>query len=176
MSKIEDKFQKLYEEHTRIDLEPYDKVFEILRKISNPKKGITITELAEKANFKRTKVERIIRLLKKYKYVKTVQGSNRIPYLCIIDRKDERDWKWGKENIGSNIKKNYDSLLKELDKAKNLEKGLKTEIKSYQNKKKNGKFFKVYNLIVENIWSNMEGLELNKMEIGSTAVRYCIGG
>ena len=175
MSKLEDKFQRIKREHPRINLEPYDKVFEILNKISNPKKGVTITELAEKANFKRTKVDRIIRVLKKYKYVKTVEGSNRIPYLCVIDKKDERDWKWGKEDIGNNLDENYNSLLKNLDKAKNLEKGLKTEIKSYQNRKKNGKFFKVYNTIVENIWSNAKDSDLNKLEMGSTAVRYCAG-
>lgn len=175
MSKTKNKFRRLHEEHPRIDLKPYDKVFEILRKISNPKKGVTITELAEKANFKRTKVERIMRLLRGYKYVKTVQGGNRIPYLCIIDEKDKRDWKWGKGDIGSNIDKNYDFLLKNLDKTKNLEKELKTEIKSYQTKKKNGKFFKVYNKIIENIWSNIKNSNLNKMEMGSTAVRYCAG-
>ena len=175
MSKTEDKFQRLYKEHPRINLEPYDKVFEVLRKISNPKKGVTITELAEKANFKRTKVDIIIKILKKYKYVKTVEGSNRIPYLCIIDKQDERDWKWGKEDIGNNLDENYNSLLKNLDKAKNLEKGLKTEIKSYQNRKKNGKFFKVYNTIVESVWSNEKDSDLNKLEMGSTAVRYCAG-
>lgn len=173
MSKLEDKFQRIHREHPRIDLKPYDEIFEVLKKISSPKKGVTITELAEKANFKRTRVDRIIKLLKKYGHAKIVSGSNRIPHLCIINKKDEREWKRGKEDIGNNLNKNYDSLLKSLDKTKDLEKGLKTEIKSYQNRKKNGKFFKVYNTIVDNIWSNVEDPDLNKMEIGSTAVRYC---
>lgn len=175
MSIIEDKFQSIHREHPRIDLKPYDEVFEVLNKIGSPKKGVTITELAEKANFKRTKVDRIIRILKKYGYVKTVEGSNRIPYLCMIDKENDRDWKWGKDDIGDNLDKNYNSLLKNLDKTKDIEKGLKTEIKSYQNKKKNGKFFKVYNTIVDNIWSNVKDSDLNKLEIGSTAVRYCAG-
>lgn len=175
MSKIEDKFQILHKEHPKINLEPYDKVFEVLKKISSSKKGVTVTALAEKVDFKRTKVDRIIRVLKKYKYVKAIEGSNRIPYLCVIDKKEDRDWKWGKEDIGNHLDENYNSLLRNLDKAKNLEKGLKTEIKSYQNKKKNGKFFKVYNTIVDNIWSNVKDSDLNKLEMGSTAVRYCAG-
>ena len=173
MSKIEDKFKRLYKEHPRIDLRPYDQIFEVLKRIGNPKKGLTITQLAEKVNFKRSKVDRIIRILKKYNYVKTVERSNKIPYLCVIDEEGDRDWKWGKEGIGNNIDRNYDSLLKNLDKTRNLEKGLKTEIKSYQTKKKNGKFFKVYNTIVENIWFNIKNSDINKMEMGSTAVRYC---
>ncbi|MCD4760014.1 hypothetical protein K8R33_03940 [archaeon] len=174
MLKTKDKFQRLNKDHPRIDLDPYNKVFEILRKISNTKKGVTITEIAEKTNFKRIKVDRIIRILKKYNYVKIVGRSNRIPYLCIIDRKDERDWKWGKEGIGDNLDENYNYLLKNLDKAKNLDKELKTKIRLYQDKKKNGKFFKVYNALVENIWSNTKESDLNKLEMGSTAMRYCV--
>lgn len=173
MSTNKDKFERIQGEHPKINLEPYEKVYETLEKIGGTKKGITITVLAEKTKFKRSKVERIIRILNKYNYVKIAEGSNRIPYLCVIDKKDERDWKWGKEQIGSSIDKNYESLLENLDKAKNVDNKLKTEIKSYQNKKKNGKFFKIYNTIIENIWSNIKDSDLNKMEIGSTAVRYC---
>ncbi|MBI2663663.1 hypothetical protein HYX15_04000 [Candidatus Woesearchaeota archaeon] len=175
MSKLKDKFERIKKEHPRIKLEPYNKVYETLKNIGNPKKGATITVLAEKTKFKRSKVDRIIRILKVYRYVKIAEGSNGIPYLCIIDKKDERYWKWGKEQIGSNLDKNYESLLENLDKAKKSDNKLKTEIKSYQNKKKNGKFFKIYNTLVEDVWSNMKDSDLNKLEIGSTAVKYCIG-
>jgi len=175
MSKLEDKFQRIKREHPRIKLEPYEKVYETLKNIGNPKKGATITVLAEKTKFKRNKVDRIIRVLKTYHYVKVAEGSNGIPYLCVIDKKEERDWKWGKEQIGSNLDKNYESLLENLDKAKKSDSKLKTEIKLYQNKKKNGKFFKIYNTLVEDVWSNMKDSDLNKLEMGSTAVRYCMG-
>ena len=175
MSKIEDKFKRLYEAHPRIDFGPYDTVFEVLKRISNPKKGVTITQLAEKVNFKRSKIDRIIRTLKEYKYVRTVGGGNRIPYLCIIDEDGDRDWKWGKHDIGQSINDNYNSTIKNLDKAKNLKKELIVEIKSYQTKEKNGKFFKIYNLVVEIIWSNAKNSSVNKMKMGSTAVRYCAG-
>ena len=175
MSTNKEKFERIKREHPRINLESYEKVYETLKNIGNPKKGATVTVLAEKTKFKRSKVDRIIRVLKIYHYVKVAEGSNGIPCLCVIDKKDERDWKWGKEQIGSNIDQNYGSLLENLDKAKKSDSKLKTEIKLYQNKKKNGKFFKIYNTLVEDVWSNIKDSDLNKLEMGSTAVRYCIG-
>ena len=45
-------------------------------------------------------------------------------------------------------------------------------MKSYKNKIKNGRFFKEYNEFIDKIWKTDENLELYKLEIGSTAIRY----
>jgi len=111
MVNFENIFQKLYGEHPNTNLEPFWKVLEVLQKIPSAKKGMTITEIAKKLNLKRAKIARIIRVLKQYKYVKTIGRSNAIPYLSIIDKKEDITWKWGKEDITNNINENYHYLF-----------------------------------------------------------------
>lgn len=173
MSKSKKRFDKLKEDHPKIDLEAYQTVYDILNGMDGSKKGTTITAIADNLKFKRNKVTRIMRLLKHYGYVEIVKGSNRIPYLVTIDREDKRDWKHGKELIGLALDKNYNLLIDNLNKAKDIKRDIKSKVKAYQNKKKKGEFFTIYNQCVGDIWLNDSEIDLFKMEFGSPAVRYC---
>ena len=174
MSKTENKFQRIYMKHPKIKLELYNKVYEALKKYNNPK-GTTITELAEYMDCKRSRVERRIKMLRKFGYIKVIGRKKGIPYLCVSNRKGDKKWKYGKIPIGTTIEDNYSLLLKKLKYTRKLDKELKEQLLFYQNKKKNGKFFKVYNNIIENIWLNNLNSKLNKLQMGSTALRYYIG-
>jgi len=168
--KLKEKFSRIFKKGVSKPRDVF-KLNKIYETIKNSKKPLRIREISETINIK---INTVRDYIKKYLEAKLYVKKSRVytpPYLMVEPYGSDPEFVYGKDNKNSRIEDEVGILLKNSFGLGNL---FSQQLKFIKNNKiYNSRFFKVYNELVEELWSKSI-TKVSKMRIGSGANRYTI--
>lgn len=167
---LKEKFSRIFRKGVSKPRDVF-KLNKIYETIKNSKKPLRIREISEIINIK---INTVRDYIKKYLEARLYVKKSRAytpPYLMVEPYGNDPEFVYGKENKNSRIGEETEILLKN---SLALGNSFSQQLKFMRNNKiYNSKFFKVYNELIEELWTRGK-TKVSKMRIGSGANRYTI--